>query len=142
MSVIKKNWLLPLLLLFALPAVAEDFSSVTGFWKTIDDETGEAKSIVKIYEEGGVVKGKIVKLLQNPDAVCSQCSGSQKDQPIQGMVIIWGVQELNEKSGYILNPKNGKVYKLQLFRQGADLMVRGYISLFYKTQRWLPASRP
>jgi hypothetical protein len=26
---------------------------VTGKWKTIDDQTGEAKSIIEIYEKGG-----------------------------------------------------------------------------------------
>ena len=35
-----------------IPAIAQD---VTGKWKTIDDETGEAKSIVEIYKENGMI---------------------------------------------------------------------------------------
>jgi uncharacterized protein YhfF len=36
---------------------------VTGKWKTIDDQTGEAKSIIEIYEKGGKVYGKVVDIL-------------------------------------------------------------------------------
>ena len=36
---------------------------VTGKWKTIDDETGDAKSIVEIYKQDGKVYGKIVEIL-------------------------------------------------------------------------------
>ena len=37
-----------LIVLTILTATAQD---VTGKWKTIDDETGEAKSIVEIYKQ-------------------------------------------------------------------------------------------
>jgi hypothetical protein len=38
-------------------------AQVTGKWKTIDDQTGEAKSIIEIYEKGGKVYGKVVDIL-------------------------------------------------------------------------------
>ena len=34
---------------------------IVGLWKTIDDETGKKKSIVKIYEQDGKYFGKIFK---------------------------------------------------------------------------------
>ena len=37
--------------------------TVFGKWKTIDDNTGEAKSIIEIYENSGKVYGKIVDIL-------------------------------------------------------------------------------
>ena len=39
-----------------------------GVWKTIDDESGKAKSHVKIYERNGKLYGKVTKLLLNPGA--------------------------------------------------------------------------
>ena len=33
--------------------------SVVGKWKTIDDETGKAISVVEIYEKGGKIYGKV-----------------------------------------------------------------------------------
>lgn len=140
----KQRLIFLLLLILFMPGMlsAADLSSVTGYWKTIDDETGKAKSIVHIYEQNGVIKGKIVKLIENPDAKCTKCKGSLKNKPVVGMNIIWGVKKLGEKSGKILNPKNGKIYTLKLWRSGSNLMVRGYIAFFYKTQKWLQAQKP
>ena len=37
--------------------------SVIGKWKTFDDKTGEAKSIVEITEKDGKIYGKIIEIL-------------------------------------------------------------------------------
>ena len=115
---------------------AADLSSAAGCWKTKDDKTGQIKSIVKLYVSNGTLYGKIVKLTKDPDSKCTKCRGYRKDKPIQGMVFIWGVKELGEKSGYILDPANGKTYKVKIFRSGNTLKVRGYIAFFYRTQTW------
>ena len=57
--------------------------SPVGYWKTIDDETGDAKSIVKIYEVEGKFYGRIDRLLKDPTAICTECEGEDKDKPIQ-----------------------------------------------------------
>ena len=49
--------------LFALTVMTAVAQDVTGKWKTIDDETGEAKSIVEIYKQNGKVYGKVVEIL-------------------------------------------------------------------------------
>lgn len=45
-------------------ALTMQSQSVIGKWKTIDDETGEAKSVVEIYEKSGKVYGKVVEILR------------------------------------------------------------------------------
>ena len=57
-----------LLSLMALSHLALS-QTVLGKWKTIDDETGEQKSIVEIFERGGNVNGRIVKLFRKPNEV-------------------------------------------------------------------------
>src|SRR5690554_8210852 len=42
-----------------LSGTAQD---VFGKWKTIDDESGEAKSIVEIYQQNGKVYGKVIEI--------------------------------------------------------------------------------
>jgi hypothetical protein len=37
---------------------------VYGEWKTIDDETGVTKSIVKVYKDDGQVFGKVKRILR------------------------------------------------------------------------------
>lgn len=110
-----------------------------GTWKTIDDETGEARSHVEIYEKDGKVFGKIVKLL-NPDTeTCDNCSGERKGKPLVGMDIMWDMKKKGKtwKGGEIFSPTKDKTYSCKIWLDDADtLKVRGYVALFYRTQTW------
>ena len=117
--------------------------SVVGKWKTIDDETGEAKSVVEIYEEGGKVYGKIITIFDKTKEkdVCKKCDGDKKNKPLKGMVILEGAKKDGSswEGGTILDPTKGKVYKCTLSLEGKDkLKLRGYvgISLLGRTQYW------
>ena len=134
-----------LILLFAPSAVFA--TSPFGLWKTIDDESGEAKSIVRIYEQDGTLYGRIVELLDppadDPHPVCDECEGEQKNEPIEGMVILRGMKPDGDvwSGGKILDPGNGKTYSCKLWVEDNKLMVRGYVAFFYRTQAWLPVER-
>ena len=114
-----------------------------GLWKTINEETNEAKSLVRISEQNGVLTGKVEKIL-NPakqDAICEECDGDKKNQAILGMTIIEGATDAGDGSwqdGEILDPNSGKTYTLKLTpqEQGQVLEVRGYIAFFYRNQYW------
>ncbi|MFG1498367.1 DUF2147 domain-containing protein [Saccharospirillum sp. HFRX-1] len=130
-------------LLLPLAAFAESMSA-EGNWRTIDDETGEAKSIVRIWNDGGELKGEIVELLNpsEPNPVCSECKGSRRNQPLVGLNIIWGLEQDGDEwvDGKILDPQNGKEYSAQLkvTEGGSQLEVRGYLgfALIGRTQTW------
>jgi uncharacterized protein (DUF2147 family) len=116
---------------------------VCGKWKTIDDKTGEEKSIVKIYEKDGKVYGKIIELLHpdTPDPLCTACPGQLKDKPITGMIIIIGFEEHKGKwegDKSLLDPEEGKLYDGKIWVEDGKLQVRGYIGMFYRTQTWFP----
>lgn len=120
-----------------------------GTWKTIDDATKKEKSIVRITESGGVLTGRIEKLLDpatSADAVCDKCSDDRKDKPIVGLTIITGVKKSDNAAdiwdgGHILDPNDGKTYKVRLspVDGGRKLEVRGYIGMpmLGRTQTWL-----
>lgn len=116
--------------------------SPVGTWKTIDDETKQAKALVQISESGGVLTGKIIKLFANPDALCDKCDGERKDKPVQGMTILWDLKKNGDawEGGKILDPKKGQVYssKAKLVDGGAKLEVRGFmgVSLLGRSQVW------
>src|SRR5690606_4593655 len=81
--------------------------SVIGKWKTIDDETGKPKSIVEITEKDGKIYGKVIEILtENKTAICTKCSGSNKDKPIKGLTIINGLKKDGSEynGGKILDP--------------------------------------
>ena len=116
-----------------------------GLWKTIDDETKEEKSLVRIVEQQGVVSGKIEKIMDpaRQNALCEKCSDERKGKPVIGMTILRHLRETDDKGvwegGDILDPNNGKVYKARLkpLDGGRKLEMRGYIGPFYRTQTWL-----
>lgn len=132
-----------LTLLFVVFAGISAQAQVTGKWKTIDDETGQAKSIVEIYEQNGKIYGKIVEIL-NPakkNAKCDKCDGADKGKPLLGLVIIKGLTKDDDEwtDGDILDPTKGKLYSCTITLEGKDkLKVRGYvgISLFGRSQEW------
>ncbi|MBI5716095.1 MAG: DUF2147 domain-containing protein [Burkholderiales bacterium] len=120
-------------------------ASPVGVWKTIDDETKQEKSYVRIVESGGALSGKIEKLLDatKQDSKCEKCTDARKDQPVLGMTIIEGVKKSADEpywdGGSILDPNNGKTYKVRLTPKegGKVLEVRGFIGPFYRNQTWL-----
>jgi len=128
----------------ALPAVAQ--MSPVGHWHTLDEKTNEVKSQIQITESGGVVSGKIEKLLRKDakqDAVCDECSDDRKGKPLLGLEIIRGAKKAADKNvwedGKILDPENGKNYTLRLtpIEGGKKLEVRGSIGPFGRTQTWV-----
>ena len=135
-----------LMLSFALPGVVQA-QNVVGKWKTIDDETGEPRSIVDVFEKNGKVYGKVVKLIrtpaEDPDPVCQDCSedDDRYNKKIIGMEILRDMEKSDDAydSGNILDPKNGRVYRCRIWLEGNDLKVRGYWGPFYRTQTWLKA---
>ena len=131
----------------ALAAMAFVFTancqqSPIGTWITVDDETGEEKSHLQIYEEEGKLSGKIVRLLKDDsDALCQKCPKDRKNKPVLGMIILRDLKEDDGEwtGGYILDPERGKEYKCQISLVSEDrLEVRGYIGLpaFGRSQLW------
>ena len=121
--------------------------SVVGLWKTIDDETGKPKSIVKLEIRDGKVYGNIIKLFRAPDEEqdpdCDECPGKLKGKKIIGMQIVNGLEKDDnewEADDGIIDPKSGKIYDCKIWVDKDEpnkLNVRGYISFFYRTQTWI-----
>ena len=140
-----KNLLITLALAAAAGSVLAQATPV-GLWKTIDDETKTEKSLVRITEAGGVLSGRVEKFLDpktKADAVCEKCTDDRAGKPVLGMTIIRGAKadaaRQHWEGGDILDPNNGKVYKLRLkpVDGGKTLEVRGYIGPFFRNQQWI-----
>jgi len=132
-----------------LAGIAQAQNTPVGVWKSIDDETKKEKSLIRITESGGALSGKIEKFLDpetKPDTVCDKCTDERKDKPVMGMTIVRNAKQSADdkevwEGGDILDPKNGKVYKLRLkpMDGGKSMEVRGYIGPFYRNQTWIRA---
>mgnify|MGYP003350868720 FL=1 len=136
-------WLGSFFLILTTPVLAQTLDAVTGYWKTIDDDTQRETSIVKLEIINQRLQGVVVKMLADPpDSVCEKCTDYRKNQPILGMKIMEGLTQTKPgfwSGGEILDPDNGKTYRVQLSAHGDKLFVKGYIgiSLFGREQVWV-----
>lgn len=121
-------------------------STPVGTWNSIDDDTKENKSEVVITEAGGVLTGKVTKLLRkgaDQNKVCDECSDDRKNKKVIGLEIIRGAKKTDGKEvwegGKILDPENGKEYTLRMtpIEGGKKLEVRGSVFGIGRTQTWV-----
>lgn len=138
---IKKKSFLILILFFV--GINLQSQSILGEWKAINDENGKAVSIIEIFEDEGQFFGKITKILkeEDRDRRCTKCEGDLKDMPVEGMVVMEGLEKdgPHYAGGIATDPKTGKEYrcKIWLDENNPDLLnVRGYLAIFYRTQIW------
>ncbi len=123
-----------LFLMITFLSLSSFANGVTGFWTTIDDETKKAKSVVEIYEKEGKIFGKVVEIFGDKEAKAA-ILGSPK---ILGLEIIKNMVKKGSKykNGTILDPKKGKTYSCELWREGDNLIVRGKIAFLGRNQTW------
>ncbi len=130
----------PVLALAALAAVASSAvssqASIAGDWKTQD-----GKSVIRFYECGDAMCGKIQRFLvaepaggardtKNPDA-------SKRDRKLNGMRIFWDLTpDGDDFEGRGYSPEGGRNFKAQVKREGSRLRVRGCVAVFCKSQMW------
>jgi hypothetical protein len=133
-----------ILVLLASASWAQD--PALGQWHTIDDETGEVKSLVTLsVADDGFMIGVITKVLaaDRGTGLCEKCEDEMKDQPIEGMKFIWGFKKVAEgewEDGNLLDPESGSIYSgnITISEDSSKLDVRGYVgfSLFGRSQTW------
>ena len=135
-----------ILMLGSSTAYAAEFTPV-GLWRTIDDQTGKPRGLVRITEANGEYQARVEKTFPKPgedsNPKCEKCEGARQNKPVIGMTILWGLKKQGDEyqGGEILDPENGKVYRatIKLKDGGKKLDVRGFIgfSLFGRSQTWL-----
>ncbi len=128
--------------LFFMTALAQAQTPV-GTWKTIDDETKQAKSHVEVFEMNGKLYAKITKLLLKPaTTVCDKCRDAKKNQLMVGMVV---VSDMSLSGGFyqggtILDPNKGDYFKCSMWLESGNpnvLNVKGkHWSGLSRTQKW------
>lgn len=132
----------------ATSAFADSMSPV-GSWTTIDDETQQPKSVVRISETDGVISGTVEKIFDpaKQDSKCDDCASDdpRKGKLVIGMTILTGLKKEGDNAyggGRILDPKNGKTYnaKVTVIDGGKKLEMRGSILFFGRTQTWIRAN--
>lgn len=116
---------------------------VPGEWKMYNEQTGEVRSIVKVFKKNDTLYGRVLRIMdeKNRDDLCVKCNGEDKNKKIEGLVLLKDFVKEGDAyvDGTITNPDNGKVYtsKIWMDKNNPNLLnIRGYIGIFYKTLTW------
>ena len=126
-------------------------ASIEGYWKSIEERTGEQLSIVEIRKgNDGRYHGKIVYRYPNSHSItltnCTKCPAPNTNKPILGLEILSGFREDPNKpdsyiDGRVLEPTSGRIYKGKavVSGEGKRLRMRGYmgVSALGRTVVWL-----
>ena len=138
-----KKLLFGLLMLAAMGASAQ-VNAILGDWKTVDDKTGEQRSIVTIYKgSDGLYYGKISKMLVGePGLKCVACVDADKNAPLEGLVIIRGMKAEDGElvGGRVLDPESGKFYYGKIYLKDGKLVLRGSLDkrgVLGRNQTWI-----
>src|ERR1041385_2326704 len=99
------------------------FAQITGRWTSIDDKSGQPRSVIEIIERAGKFFGRVVKIRskpnEDPDPVCDKCDESDPrfKKKVIGMEILQGLSKSGDEfsGGHILDPEEGKVYRCKLW---------------------------
>lgn len=142
----KWNYFLGFLFVLLSTSATLAAQSPIGKWKTTDEKTGKVTSDVEIYEQAGVLYGKIVGVSDPVDKngkpqICTACTGNDKDKPILGLIILRDFKPNGDRyKGTLLDPRDGKVYTAEIWVEDGSLKVRGYVGFVYQTRTWLKAT--
>ena len=128
-------------------AFAQDLS---GTWQQIDDKTGSPKAVIEIRKEANqTYTGKIIKVTPRPGytprELCNKCPAPYTNQPILGMDILKGLQQVKDSNNYekgrVIDPLVGRIYdtKIRLNSTGKRLTLRAYmgVSTLGRSQTWI-----
>ena len=139
-----------LLPLFAAPAWAQQLpaeaQAYLGDWLVSDDEAEAAEAVMRIYEEGGKVHGRIVRSLEadapaDGSVPCVDCEGEFEGADLREIPLIRDMEWEGDGfgGGRIFDPRSGRGYQAVMELEGPDrLRVRGYVGIraFGRSQVW------
>ncbi len=130
-----------------------DERAIIGYWVTVDDETGEYRSKVRIFRAtNGKYYGRIKDILnpepgrENPD--CDNCTGRYShykttDGKVIGITFLRALEynpaTKRYENGTIFDPEKGREYRCEVWLDENTLNVRGiHWTGISRTQYWQP----
>ncbi len=134
-------------LLFAGSLFAQP-PKIDGLWEAHYDASQTPSSHIRITTKPngeliGVIEDAFPRPGEHPSPNCTKCTGANKDKPIKGLTVLWGMMPDGKNAwhdGHVLDAETGKIYsgKITLSDDGKQLDLRGYVltPMFGETATW------
>jgi len=119
---------------------------IGGFWKAMDDKTGNPQCIVAVYEYQGKYYGRMIASYDDHGKINDTIYAPKGRAPgvlgtpfYCGLDFIWNLRDKGEKyRGKIMDPREGGIYNAELWVRDGNLIVRGELLFFGRNEKWLP----
>ena len=130
---------------FVFIAFMNQAQSVEGYWLNSDPRNDKPLSVINIYQDNNQFFGKITELYQypanDPNPICTACSGAKKDKPWIGLVILerFTANGNTLEGGTLLIPRFGVTLPCTLIfdpTKPDELTVEGKIGFVKKSYIW------
>lgn len=128
---------------------ANTTNKIDGLWEVRYDASNTPSAHIRITTQAnGEVMGVIENAYPRPgdknaSPNCTKCEGANKDKPIVGLKVLWGMKPAGTNewdSGHLLDAETGKVYsgKMKMTHDNNQLDLRGYVGIpiFGDTSTW------
>jgi len=120
---------------------------ITGFWRSINDKSGQTQCIVAIYEYQNMYYGRIIgtcdasgKAVDTIYAPTGRAPGISGTPFYAGLDLIWDLRKRGSRyKGKIVDPERGRIYDAKLWVEDGNLIIRGEFLFFGRNVTWLPA---
>src|SRR5689334_3923657 len=135
-----------LLLCVCSAVVAQDIS---GFWKSVNDDTKKTQCIVAMYEYKGKYYGRIVATCDKNGVIDDTIYKPKGRAPgivgqpfYAGRDLLWDLKDKGDTyKGKIVDPEKGNVYNAEVWIEiGGNLIVRGELLFFGRNVTWYPTT--
>lgn len=121
-------------------------ADIDGYWKSINENTGKPQCAVAVYEYQDLHYGRIIGTYDEAGVMTETIYHPKTKAPgilgnpyYCGIDLIWNLDEVGRKfKGKIVDPEKGNVYNAELWTDDQDLIVRGKLFMFGRSQKWLP----
>lgn len=118
---------------------------IGGLWKTINEE-GEAQSVIAFYQYDSLYYGRLIatfdeegRIQDSIDHPIKRAPGIEGHPYYCGLDILWNLRDAGSIfKGKVIDPESGKIYNAEVWLEEPDLVVRGKLLFFGRSQRWLP----
>jgi uncharacterized protein (DUF2147 family) len=136
-----------LLAIFLFCFCALNAQEISGFWQTMNKETNLPSSVIAVYSYKGKYYGRIIATYNSKGEIddsiynpVGKAEGLAGNPFYSGLDIVWadGQEDEGVYNGHVIDPRNGKVYRAELWREGENLILRGKLFIFGRNEVWPP----
>ncbi|MCK9303043.1 MAG: DUF2147 domain-containing protein [Bacteroidales bacterium] len=145
----KANVLVILFTIINFTLYSQNQELIKGKWTTFDGD-GKLTGEIELYFKNDKLYGVITRAFssdgkESPDVICKDCIGERNNKKIVGMTVVEGLSYDTKKEAYYgkkacFAPQQNLMAdgKIWLDKNDKDILyLRGSVSIFHETQRWL-----